>query len=310
MLRDAAASEQFKRLERNCLRIVTWLHSVSACLQPLKSMTMPVQRTGSQKTPPVQPEFTPTQAQLCGVQAHYIILNGGNLLVGTPATPFPGKATLTLWGHPDDPEMPGFGAKSLAIRDGNLTLHGRHREPTWTQLRLDSPVAVGDTTVIVDGAVNWRAGDQIVITSSSVFAEHAEVMTIVNVKVHSDAASSTITVAEPAQRHHLAARISEHEAETGLAVDMRAEVAVLSRDVVVEGDPSSAEHMFGSVLMLAAPRGSGRPPSNFWLEQIEVRCARVSLWKLSVSPGPAGNHIMSVHLRLGDLVHMPLLLLV
>ena len=58
----------------------------------------------------------------------------------------------------------------------------------------------------------------------------------------------------------------------GLQVDMRAEVAVLTRDVVVEGDADSARDMFGAVVMLHAPRTPGFGPSNFWLEQIEV-CA-------------------------------------
>ena len=52
---------------------------------------------------------------------------------------------------------------------------------------------------------------------------------------------------------------------------MRAEVAVLTRDVVIEGDADSARDMFGAVVMLHAPRTPGFGPSNFWLEQIEVR---------------------------------------
>jgi G8 domain len=206
------------------------------------------------------------------MQARYIILNGGNFNIGTKAMPYPGKATITLRGRPDDRELPGYGSKVLAIRQGNLTLHGRHREPTWTQLRAGAPLAVGDNALTVEGTVNWRAGDVIVVTSSSFYADEVDELTIASVQVTNSGAATTITTVERAQFHHLAAVLDEHAAATGgLTVDMRAEVAVLSRDIVIEGDEESAQYMFGATVMLSSPRLPQFGQSNMWLEQIEAR---------------------------------------
>jgi hypothetical protein len=217
-----------------------------------------------------QQTFTNAQPPM---QARYILLNGGNLQVGTQAIPYPGKATITLWGHPQDRELPGYGSKCLAVRAGNLTLHGRHRTPTWTQLRTGNPLTVGATSLVVAAAVNWRAGDTIIVTSSSIYAEDVDTLTIASVAVDAAAETSLITTLEAAQFHHLAVVLDAHKGIGGLEVDMRAEVAVLSRDVVVEGDADSVRYMFGAVMMLHAPPVPGAARSNFWLEQVEVRQA-------------------------------------
>ena len=152
------------------------------------------------------------------MQARYIILNGGNLEVGTKGSPFPGRAAITLHGRPDDPELPGYGAKALAVRQGNLTLHGRHREPTWTQLATGKPLAVGARTLTVTGTVNWRLGDRIVVTSSSFYAEHVDELTVRSVEVAAGGGESVIVTKEAARFHHLAAVLDEHDAATGLTV--------------------------------------------------------------------------------------------
>lgn len=60
-----------------------------------------------------------------------------------------------------------------------------------------------------------------------------------------DESATTITTEETCVFPHLANVVNEHEADTGLVIDMRAEVAVLTRNVVVEGDPDSERYMFG-----------------------------------------------------------------
>lgn len=107
------------------------------------------------------------------VQARYIIMNGGNLEVGHKDAPFPGKARITLWGHPEDRELPQYGSKCIGVRAGNLTLHGTHKEPSWTRLKEGFPVLPGQNSITLEGRTNWAVGDQIVITSSSIYAEGA-----------------------------------------------------------------------------------------------------------------------------------------
>jgi len=44
--------------------------------------------------------------------------------VGTEQEPFQHKAIITLHGHLRSLEMPIYGAKTLAVRNGSLDLHG------------------------------------------------------------------------------------------------------------------------------------------------------------------------------------------
>ena len=54
-----------------------------------------------------------------------MVTDGGLLQVGTESNPFQHKATITLSGHVLDKEMPIYGTKVIAIRNGTLELHGR-----------------------------------------------------------------------------------------------------------------------------------------------------------------------------------------
>lgn len=61
-----------------------------------------------------------------------VVLASGK--VGTEEEPFMHKATITLHGTVNDPEIPIYGAKVLAVRQGQLDLHGLPRNVTWTRL--------------------------------------------------------------------------------------------------------------------------------------------------------------------------------
>lgn len=231
------------------------------------------------------------------MQARYIILNGGSLIIGSKEVPYPGKATITLWGGPKERELPGFGAKCIAVRSGDLRLHGRHKEPVWTQLAEGSPMAAGDGQLTVQGAVNWQRGDHIVVAPSSFDATHVDELTIATVQHNAADNTTTITTEETARFEHLAAVIREHESDTGLRIDMRAEVAVLSRDVVIEGDEDSARDQFGAHVMMHSPPELGpEAQSNMWVEQVRLRgpgslglCAHALRLMLSARVGCAGG---------------------
>ena len=44
--------------------------------------------------------------------------------IGTEDEPFQSKATITMHGHLRSQELPVYGAKTLALREGTLDLHG------------------------------------------------------------------------------------------------------------------------------------------------------------------------------------------
>ncbi len=53
-----------------------------------------------------------------------LIVDGGALQVGTEEEPFQHQATIMMHGHLRSQELPLFGAKTLAVRNGTLDLHG------------------------------------------------------------------------------------------------------------------------------------------------------------------------------------------
>jgi hypothetical protein len=54
-----------------------------------------------------------------------MITDGGLLQVGTESEPFQHKGIITLYGHHRDKELPIYGTKVLAVRNGTLDLHGK-----------------------------------------------------------------------------------------------------------------------------------------------------------------------------------------
>lgn len=60
-----------------------------------------------------------------------LIANGGRLQIGQEGAPFQHKAIITLHGHLRSPELPIYGAKTLAVREGVLDMHGmKHTRKT------------------------------------------------------------------------------------------------------------------------------------------------------------------------------------
>jgi hypothetical protein len=55
-----------------------------------------------------------------------MITDGGLLQVGTEVRPFEHKAIITLHGHHRSKELPIYGTKVLAVRNGTLDLHGMY----------------------------------------------------------------------------------------------------------------------------------------------------------------------------------------
>ncbi|OWF48084.1 Fibrocystin-L [Mizuhopecten yessoensis] len=162
------------------------------------------------------------------LQAENILITDGGLLqVGTEAEPFKHKAIITLHGHHRSKELPVYGTKSLAVREGTLDLHGQRTTVTWT--KLAQSVDVGNTTIILQHEVNWRKGDIIIISTTGGIHSYSESekLTILSVAVD----NKTITLTSPLNNAHLG--LSELVA--GWDLDFSAEVGLLTRNVVVRG---------------------------------------------------------------------------
>ena len=60
------------------------------------------------------------------LNAEYIlIVDGGTLQIGTEDNPYTKLATIMMHGHWRSTELPLYGAKTLAVRNGTLDLHGK-----------------------------------------------------------------------------------------------------------------------------------------------------------------------------------------
>lgn len=168
--------------------------------------------------------------------SRYIIVHG-SLRVGRADKPFQHRAVITLTGAESEQDVMEMGTKVLGVMGGALDLHGR-RIPGWT--KLSRTAAPGATEIEVLGTSRWRAGDRIVIASSDYWRSHDEERTITRVS------GSTIELDEPLDYRHW----GELQTYAGREVDERAEVGLLTRNIVVRGDPSSDETGFGAHTMI------------------------------------------------------------
>ena len=66
--------------------------------------------------------------------AGHIMVQGGYLEIGTEEYPYNSKLTITMHGHKRSPTLPTYGNKVLAVRFGQLEMHGKPRSHVWTDL--------------------------------------------------------------------------------------------------------------------------------------------------------------------------------
>uniref|UniRef100_A0A8C5R062 PKHD1 like 1 n=1 Tax=Leptobrachium leishanense TaxID=445787 RepID=A0A8C5R062_9ANUR len=173
-----------------------------------------------------------------------LITDGGVLQVGTEEAPFQHKAIITLHGHLRSPELPLYGAKTLAVREGILDLHGLPVPVTWTHLAQTAEA--GTSTITLKQSVTWKAGDEIVIASTGdrLSQKENEKRTILSVS----ADGKTLTLEEPLTYKHLGISITLPDDSV---FEARAEVGLLTRNVVVRG----STNMEWSETIPACPEG-------------------------------------------------------
>jgi len=175
------------------------------------------------------------------IDANYIFVQGGRLQIGTEAEPFQNKFTITIHGDRSSPLLPYYGSQFIAFRGGVLDIHGVKRTPTWTF--IDGTIAPGDTKFNVAETVDWVAGEKIVIASTSYDHNEAEMMTIASVS------GNEITVTTPFVYKHYGV-IETYGSDT---MDMRAEVGLLTRNILIQGGPEGIAQECGVHVMLFAP---------------------------------------------------------
>lgn len=172
------------------------------------------------------------------LRADWILLpNGGLFLCGSEVQPFQHHLTITLTGtNPQANTLTGMGTKLLAVTGGKLELHGQNKM-SWLHLAQTAPA--GATRIVLEKPVNWSPGDRLAIASTSFQPLQAE-----EVKIQA-VSGTTVTLTQPLKYSHW----GQFQAFAGQTVDERAEVGLLSHNIVVQGDSSSVEQGFGGQSM-------------------------------------------------------------
>ena len=205
--------------------------------------------------------------------ASYIFVHGGRFEVGTEALPFTNKLTITLHGdRRESIEIPEVGAKMLAVMprsgvdhshagmtsstssssslpgapqmaapkgysQGFLELHGEPRKRVWT--RIAAAIPAGSDVITTAEDVDWRAGETLIVTNTLDY-DLTESVTVTEVM-----GPRSLRIKGRFANHHDCKTVPAGQYGQPDVI-MCAEVALLSRNVVVRGDPDkSPRQLFG-----------------------------------------------------------------
>lgn len=165
------------------------------------------------------------------------IMVHGKMEVGTPADRFRSRARIVLTGSDETQDVMNMGAKVLGIMGGILEIHGQERKG-WTHLAATAAKGAEQLTLL--NAAGWRAGDRIVVASTDYDPLQAEERTITAVS------ANTVTLDEPLDYTHWGSL----QTVAGGTINERAEVALLSRNVVIAGEEATSGDGFGGQIMV------------------------------------------------------------
>jgi hypothetical protein len=178
--------------------------------------------------------------------ASYVFVFGGKLIVGTESNPFPHRAIITITGDRNSYEIPVYGAKCIAVRNGILDLHGRPGV-AWT--RMSQSVEWGNNTIHLTEPVDWAEGDEIFIASSIFSQYETEPRTIAAVRNE----GYTLDLTQSLYFDHWADGYVDPDTGIDMVPEMRVEVGRLTRNVIVQGDHIySKKEQFGVQIVLSS----------------------------------------------------------
>lgn len=156
----------------------------------------------------------------------------GSLLIGSPSCRLRNQITITLYGSRNAQALPASNFVKGIVVTGQIDIHGVEYFPTWT--RLASTVNIGDTTVFIQDCPNWQIGQKIVVTTTELKDSrdfnHNEVRTITGIYTTTIASNvCAVTVDTAFSYTHYG------------GFEYQAEVSLISRNIVVQGDATNSE---------------------------------------------------------------------
>lgn len=193
--------------------------------------------------------------------ATYIWTQGGRFEIGTERDPFLNKITITLHGDRfNDIEIPEVGVKVLAVmnrggtmqsmEDGSMSnmnqafsqgvmeIHGRPRKRVWTKLAQSAYAGTDMVYTIED--TDFEVGDHVAITASGTGASGESEERII-AQVYGP---RQYRLTQPLAYDHIS-QIYPAGKWGHSDVDMRVEIGLITRNVVIRGDDNSDSQLFG-----------------------------------------------------------------
>ncbi|KAF8567271.1 hypothetical protein P879_01118 [Paragonimus westermani] len=171
--------------------------------------------------------FDPTKDVVLSAK-YILVINGGQLKIGSETEPYPARATIMLHGHVRDRELPLYGAKVLALRNGSIEIYGMPRPVVWT--RLAQTAEPGSNVIRLTQPVDWKAGEKIIITSTGGKFSHGENEEHEIASVESN--NKTVHLVGVIAYRKLSVKVNYTATVQGF---FAAEVGLLTRNVLIQG---------------------------------------------------------------------------
>ena len=204
--------------------------------------------------------------------AHYVFIRQGIFRAGTPERPYTRKLTITMHGSRADTQLPTYGNKNIALREGILDLNGVPRTPTWTFLAQTA--LSGATTITLLRTVDWKAGEEIVLASSThehSNSETAVIQSALNITINGSMVVTQLTLTTALKYNHYSKVLTFTKGDgSSESISMRTEVGLLSRNIIFQGDSDSPNTEYGAHIMIHSP---GDESSMGRISYIRVRQA-------------------------------------
>ena len=166
------------------------------------------------------------------------ILENGSFLIGGPECRFQGRAEVVLVGEDGTDTSFGHYVKGIYVEEGGtLDIHGNEKLP-WTRLTASLLPQSGLFNIhLAEEPVGWKMGDKVVIASTDYNMEQAEIVEVVDCPPCHHHLSCTCTVSGEVKFMHYG--------QIFKGLDMRAEVGLLTRNVLISGETADEEDRFG-----------------------------------------------------------------
>lgn len=172
----------------------------------------------------------------------------GTLRAGTATQPFTQHLNITLTATDTNESVMGMGTRGLLVMGGHLELYGNAPEVEWT--KINAHAAAGSSTLQLAESADWHAGDEIAITTTDWYgSSQTERRTIASVS------GTTVQLTTPLSATHWGAlqhatsagmsltpdaSVTPTALPTPLVLDERAEVANLTRNIVIQAPDDAA----------------------------------------------------------------------